>query len=206
MISRWGKRRWRIEGLFKTAKRRSGLARFGQGTLLGARRFLTLSLLASVRTVAVGGVVNARGRLAGLARGREERSAPARARGGSDRVVERVGASTTLFGSRKISLQGVGATSQPAKSMLHKAPPARFPATPAEHFLRSVRRFLLSPCTAKQGRSLLGNLLLASPLSRPSFGGDGSRRPSGTSKRKKCDTDRFSLPLVLQAPRPPCSS
>lgn len=32
-IKWWGKRRWQIEGLFKTAKHRFGLHRFGQGTL-----------------------------------------------------------------------------------------------------------------------------------------------------------------------------
>lgn len=46
VISRWGKRRWRIEGFFKTAKSRFGLARFGQQTLRGTLRFLLLSLLA----------------------------------------------------------------------------------------------------------------------------------------------------------------
>lgn len=46
IISRWGKRRWRIEGFFKTAKGRFGLGRFGQQTLLGVLRFLVLSLLA----------------------------------------------------------------------------------------------------------------------------------------------------------------
>lgn len=46
IISRWGKRRWRIEGFFKTAKGRFGLSRFGQQTLLGVLRFLVLSLLA----------------------------------------------------------------------------------------------------------------------------------------------------------------
>ena len=30
----WGKRRWQIEGWFKTAKHRFGLHRFGQGTML----------------------------------------------------------------------------------------------------------------------------------------------------------------------------
>ncbi len=34
-ISWWGKRRWQIEGWFKTAKHRFGLHRFGQGTLFG---------------------------------------------------------------------------------------------------------------------------------------------------------------------------
>lgn len=46
IISRWGKRRWRIEGFFKTIKGRFGLSRFGQQTLLGVLRFLVLSLLA----------------------------------------------------------------------------------------------------------------------------------------------------------------
>lgn len=46
LISRWGKRRWRIEGFFKTIKARFGLARFGQQTLTGVLRFLVLSLLA----------------------------------------------------------------------------------------------------------------------------------------------------------------
>jgi len=45
-ISRWGKRRWCIEGFFKTAKNRFGLARFAQQTLLGVLRFLLLSFLA----------------------------------------------------------------------------------------------------------------------------------------------------------------
>jgi hypothetical protein len=45
-ISRWGKRRWRIEGFFKIIKGRFGLARFGQQTLTGVLRFLVLSLLA----------------------------------------------------------------------------------------------------------------------------------------------------------------
>ncbi|WP_199327240.1 transposase [Nostoc sp. FACHB-888] len=42
----WGKRRWQIEGWFKTAKHRFGLHRFGQGTLLGVYRWLILSLIA----------------------------------------------------------------------------------------------------------------------------------------------------------------
>jgi len=50
VISRWGKRRWRIEGFFKTAKSRFGLGRFGQGTRCGAYRFLLLSLLAFTLT------------------------------------------------------------------------------------------------------------------------------------------------------------
>jgi hypothetical protein len=45
-IVRWGKRRWRIEGFFKTAKGRFGLDRFGQGTRLGVYRYLVLSLIA----------------------------------------------------------------------------------------------------------------------------------------------------------------
>lgn len=44
-IVRWGKRRWRIEGFFKTAKGRFSLARFGQGTKLGVYRYLVLSLI-----------------------------------------------------------------------------------------------------------------------------------------------------------------
>jgi hypothetical protein len=32
----WGRRRWAIEGFFKTAKHRFGLHRFGQQTLLGS--------------------------------------------------------------------------------------------------------------------------------------------------------------------------
>lgn len=47
-LSRWGRRRWRIEGFFKTAKGRFGLARFAQGTKLGVYRFLVLSLLGFV--------------------------------------------------------------------------------------------------------------------------------------------------------------
>lgn len=45
-IVRWGKRRWRIEGFFKTAKGRFSLDRFGQGTRLGVYRYLVLSLIA----------------------------------------------------------------------------------------------------------------------------------------------------------------
>lgn len=45
-IKWWGKRRWQIEGWFKTAKHRFGLLRFGQGTLLGMYRWLILSLIA----------------------------------------------------------------------------------------------------------------------------------------------------------------
>ena len=45
-IARWGKRRWQIEGFFKTSKHRFGLHRFGQGTRIGVYRWLVLSLLA----------------------------------------------------------------------------------------------------------------------------------------------------------------
>ena len=45
-ITWWGKRRWSIEGFFKTAKHRFGLHRFGQQTLLGVYRWLILSLTA----------------------------------------------------------------------------------------------------------------------------------------------------------------
>ncbi len=44
----WGKRRWQIEGWFKTAKHRFGLHRFGQATLLGVYRWLVLSLIAYI--------------------------------------------------------------------------------------------------------------------------------------------------------------
>lgn len=47
-INWWGKRRWQIEGWFKTAKHRFGLHRFGQGTLLGVYRWLVLSFIAFV--------------------------------------------------------------------------------------------------------------------------------------------------------------
>ncbi|QXE26221.1 hypothetical protein B6N60_04952 [Richelia sinica FACHB-800] len=47
-INWWGKRRWQIEGWFKTAKHRFGLHRFGQGTLLGVYRWLVLSLIAYI--------------------------------------------------------------------------------------------------------------------------------------------------------------
>lgn len=47
-IKWWGKRRWQIEGWFKTAKHRFGLHRFGQGTLLGMYRWLLLSLIAYI--------------------------------------------------------------------------------------------------------------------------------------------------------------
>ncbi|GFZ92441.1 transposase [Okeania sp. KiyG1] len=44
-IVRWGKRRWQIEGFFKTAKHQFSLHRFGQKTLLGVYRWLILSLV-----------------------------------------------------------------------------------------------------------------------------------------------------------------
>lgn len=44
----WGKRRWQIEGWFKTAKHRFSLHCFGQGTLLGVHRWLILSLMSFV--------------------------------------------------------------------------------------------------------------------------------------------------------------
>lgn len=47
-ITWWGRRRWQIEGWFKTAKHRFGLHRFGQGTLLGVYRWLLLSLIAYI--------------------------------------------------------------------------------------------------------------------------------------------------------------
>ena len=45
-ITWWGRRRWGIEGFFKTIKHRFGLHRFGQQTLLGVYRWLVLSLTA----------------------------------------------------------------------------------------------------------------------------------------------------------------
>jgi hypothetical protein len=45
-IVRWGKKRWDIEGFFKTTKGRFSLDRFGQGSRLGVYRYLLLSLLA----------------------------------------------------------------------------------------------------------------------------------------------------------------
>jgi hypothetical protein len=44
-IVRWGKRRWRIEGFFRTAKSRFSLERFGQGTKIGVYRYLLLSMI-----------------------------------------------------------------------------------------------------------------------------------------------------------------
>jgi hypothetical protein len=49
-ISKLGKRRWKIEGFFKTAKHRFGLDRFGQQTLLGVYRWLVLSLISFILT------------------------------------------------------------------------------------------------------------------------------------------------------------
>lgn len=45
-IVRWGKKRWSIEGFFKTAKGRFSLDRFAQGTKLGVYRYLLLSMIA----------------------------------------------------------------------------------------------------------------------------------------------------------------
>jgi Transposase DDE domain len=47
-ITWWGRRRWAIEGFFKTAKYQFGLASFGQQTLLGVYRWLILSLISFV--------------------------------------------------------------------------------------------------------------------------------------------------------------
>lgn len=44
-IVRWGKKRWDIEGFFKTAKGRFSVERFGQGSKLGVYRYLLLSLI-----------------------------------------------------------------------------------------------------------------------------------------------------------------
>jgi Transposase DDE domain len=44
-ITWWGRRRWAIEGFFKTAKYQFWLANFGQQTLLGVYRWLILSLI-----------------------------------------------------------------------------------------------------------------------------------------------------------------
>ena len=49
-IAWWGSRRWAIEGFFKTAKYRFGLASFGQQTLLGVYRWLILSFISFVLT------------------------------------------------------------------------------------------------------------------------------------------------------------
>ena len=44
-ITRWGRRRWQIEGFFKTVKHCFSLHRFGQKTLLGVYRWLILSFV-----------------------------------------------------------------------------------------------------------------------------------------------------------------
>ena len=44
-IARWGRRRWQIEGFFKTIKHCFSLHRFGQKTLLGVYRWLILSFV-----------------------------------------------------------------------------------------------------------------------------------------------------------------
>lgn len=49
-ITWWGRRRWSIEGFFKTAKYQFGLASFGQQTLLGVYRWLILSFISFVLT------------------------------------------------------------------------------------------------------------------------------------------------------------
>ncbi|MEL7495718.1 MAG: transposase, partial [Cyanobacteria bacterium J06554_11] len=45
-LVRLGRKRWAIEGFFKTAKHQFGLHCFGQGTKLGVYRWLLLSLIA----------------------------------------------------------------------------------------------------------------------------------------------------------------
>ena len=47
----WGKRRWKIEGFFKTIKHRFSLARFGQSTKKGVYRWILLGLIAFILTV-----------------------------------------------------------------------------------------------------------------------------------------------------------
>lgn len=49
-ITWWGRRRWAIEGFFKTAKYQFGLSSFGQQTLLGVYRWLILSFISFVLT------------------------------------------------------------------------------------------------------------------------------------------------------------
>jgi len=44
-IAWWGRRRWSIEGFFKTTKHRFGLSRFGQQSLKGVYRWLLLCLI-----------------------------------------------------------------------------------------------------------------------------------------------------------------
>jgi hypothetical protein len=49
-ITWWGRRRWSIEGFFKTVKHRFGFHRFGQQTLLGVYRWLVLCLVSFILT------------------------------------------------------------------------------------------------------------------------------------------------------------
>ena len=49
-ISWWGRRRWAIEGFFKTTKDQFGLASFGQQKLIGVYRWLILSFISFVLT------------------------------------------------------------------------------------------------------------------------------------------------------------
>ena len=44
-IARWGRRRWQIEGFFKTVKHCFSLHRFGQKTRLGVERWLILCFI-----------------------------------------------------------------------------------------------------------------------------------------------------------------
>lgn len=44
----WGRRRWKCEGWFKTAKHLFGLHRFGQSTLRGVYRYLLVCMIALV--------------------------------------------------------------------------------------------------------------------------------------------------------------
>jgi hypothetical protein len=47
-ITWWGRKRWAIEGFFKTIKYQFGLASFGQQTLLGVYRWLVISFISFV--------------------------------------------------------------------------------------------------------------------------------------------------------------
>lgn len=47
-ITWWGRRRWGIEGFFKTIKHRFGLHRFGQQTLVGVYRWFILCLISFI--------------------------------------------------------------------------------------------------------------------------------------------------------------
>jgi hypothetical protein len=47
-ITWWGRKRWAIEGFFKTSKYQFGLAVFGQQTLLGVYRWLVLSFISFI--------------------------------------------------------------------------------------------------------------------------------------------------------------